>query len=309
LQFTHCVFCFLILIAAKAAFPFAIEKELGKQSFYAEFDDPYYVSSGIDFSLSKNPIPTLDTTKEWPVYRHLLLNLFNTNCFLVEIGAYPLPLAGVAARSWAPTYYNRAQIDGSNIIQALTESVNFKEPWSASAFIGHMVHFRGADSVFNGHANIGLLGSYGYYHIKDNTLIADHWGELEAKIKLDKGGNDVQYGNGYRIGVRLHSNRDIKDLFYIGLHRDRTDFKESGFSFIENTSFQLRPDFSFKPLQTVSLTLEAGKKYPFVVKKKTYIFGLSLGLTWNIHNAYTGQLAGGYVPNSISPLINPVIKF
>jgi hypothetical protein len=235
--------------------------------------------------------------------------MFNINCFLVEIGTYPLPLAGTAVRAWAPTYYDRAQIGETNIIRAITESVDFKEPWSISMFVGHMVHFRGTDSSFNGHGNIGLLGSYGYYHIKDNTLIPDHWGEAEAKIKVDKGGNDVQYGNGYRIGVRLHSNRDIKDLFYLGLRRDRTDFKESGFSLIKNTYFQIRPDFSFKPLQAVSLTLEAGKKYPFTIKKKTYVLGLSLGITWNIHNPYSGQLAGEFVPNSISPLINPVIKF
>ena len=299
----------IVIAACLAAYPFAIEKELGKHSFYAEFDDPYYVSSGINFSLSEKPIPTLDTTNEWPVYRHLLANMFNINCFLFEIGAYPLPCAGAAARAWAPTYYNRATVGGANIVEALTESVDFKEPWSASVFVGHMVHFRGTDSLLNGHGNIGLLGSYGYYHLKDNLVIPDHWGELEAKIKVDKGGNDVQYATGYRIGVRLHSNRDIKDLFYIGLRRDRTDFNESGFSLIKNTSFQIRPDFSFKPLQAVSLTLEAGKKFPFTVKKKTYILGLSLGVTLNIRNPYTGDLAGDFVANSISPLINPVIVF
>jgi hypothetical protein len=309
LQLTLFTFCFLILFAAQAVFPFAIEKEIGKHSFYAEFEDPYYICSGIDFSLSGKPIPTLDTTKEWPVYRYLFANMFRFNCFLIEIAAYPMQLAGAAVRSWAPNYYDRAQIKGVNLIQALTESVNFQEPWSVSVFTGHMVHFRGTDSLFNGHANIGLLASYGYYHIKDNSMVPDHWGELEAKLKLDKGGNDVQYENGYRIGVRLHSNRDIKDLFYIGLRRDRTDFEESGFSLIKNTSFQIRPDFSFRPLQAVSLTLEAGKKYPFTVKKKTYVLGLSLGITWNIHNPYSGQLAGGFVPNSISPLINPMIKF
>jgi hypothetical protein len=301
--------CLLALLAPQTAFPIAIEKELGRHSFYAEFEDPYYICSGIDFSLSRKPIPTLDTTTEWPVYRHLIVNMFRPNCFLVEIAAYPLPLAGAAARAWAPTYYNRTQIGGANIIRALTESVDFKEPWSVSVFAGHMVHFKGDDSAFNGHANIGLLGSYGYYHLKDNRMIPDHWGELEAKIKVDKGGSDVQYGNGYRIGIRLHTNRDIKDLFYLALRRDRTDFKESGFSLVKNTSFQIRPDFSFIPVQIVSLTVVAGKKYPFTVNKKTYVLGLSLGITWNIHNPYSGQLAGEYAPNSLSPLINPVIKF
>jgi hypothetical protein len=235
--------------------------------------------------------------------------MLRPNCFLLELGMYPIPVAGVAAHSWAPSIYKRAQWGSSNIISAITESVDFKEPWSVSAFAGHTVRFKGADSASEGHGNAGLVASYGYWHIKDNTLVPTHWGELELKLKVDKGGNDRQYATSYRIGTRLHTNKDIKDIFYIGLRRDRTDFKESGFSLVRNTNFQLRADFSYKPLAALSLTAEAGKKYPFTIKGKTYVIGLSLGLTWNINNPYSGALAQGFAANSVEPIVNPMIKF
>jgi hypothetical protein len=36
---------------------------------------------------------------------------------------------------------------------------------------------------------------------------------------------------------------------------------------------------------------------------------MSLGVTWNINNPYSGRLADGFTPGSFSPLINPVIRF
>lgn len=298
-----------LLLAACPAWPVTLEKEFGKHSLYAEFEDPYYFSAGLYFSLTRNPVPFIDTISELPVYRHLLLNALKPNCFLLEIGVYPIPLAGVAARSWAPNVYNRAQISGSNIINAITESVDFKEPWSVSAFAGHTVRFKGADSASEGHGNAGLLASYGYWHIKDNALVPTHWGELEIKLKVDKGGNDRRYANSYRIGTRIHSDRDIKDVFYVGIRRDRTDFKEKGFSLIRNTNVQLRADFSYRPLAALSLTAQAGKKFPFVVKGKTYVLGLSLGFAWNINNPYKGAIGQGFVPNGVAPIVNPMIKF
>ncbi len=59
----------------------------------------------------------------------------------------------------------------------------------------------------------------------------------------------------------------------------------------------------------LSVTVEAGKKRPFTWKKRTYVFGLSLGATVNITNAYSGALWRGVKPNSIAPIIRPMLKF
>ena len=299
----------LILVCTYACFPLAFEQEFGNNSFYAEFEDPYYVCSGLYLSLSDVAIPKLAARSELQIYNQMLASAFEPNIFLIEAGAYPLPLSGVAARSWLPDYYAQATIANTNIIRAITESVNFKEPWSVSFFAGHLANFADADSTVKGRANIGLLGSYGYYHIKDNQLVGDHWGEFELKLKVDRNGIDRHYATSYRIGSRVHSNQDILNIFYIGLKRDRTDFDEEGFSLIKNTNIQVRADFSLQPLQALMLTLEAGKKYPFKVDGKTYMIGLSIGFTWNINNPYAGELGAGFIQNSIGPVINPMIKF
>jgi hypothetical protein len=302
--------CLSALIASPAAvYGISFEKDFGNNQLYAELDDPYYFCSGAYLSLSKNPIPVLSGASETQVYSHLLSSAARPNSFLVEVGVYPLPLAGVAARSWVPNYYPRVAIAGVNLVRAFTESVNFTEPWSVSVFAGHVVSFKAEDSSVQGHGNIGLLCSYGYYHIKDNTLCPDHWGEFELKLKVDKGGKDLQYATSYRIGTHLHSSRDIRDIIYVCLRRERTDFVEKGFSLIRNTNFELRGDLSYQPLQVLSLSAEAGKKYPFKVGKHSYVVGLSLGLTWNINNPYDGALAEGFAINTVSPIIRPLLTF
>jgi hypothetical protein len=296
-------------IAVQPALPLSVEKPFGNNVIYTEFSDPYYVSSGLYMSLLKSAIPTLDSTGEKTVYRHLLGNIVAPNCFLVEIGTYPLPLAGVAAKAWAPRYYKRAKIGNTNVVRTLTESIDFKEPWSLSMFLGNMFFFKQRNQTINGHGNIGFLCTYGYYHIKDNSLYPDHWGEFEAKLKLDKDGKDRQYGISYRIGARLHSNQDIKDFVYIGFKRDRTDFSEPSFSLYKNTNVQLRTDCSMQPVELLAITLEAGKKKPFKWHNHTYAVGLSVGVTWNINNAYSGELGKGFVQNSFTPIIRPMLRF
>jgi hypothetical protein len=300
-----------IIMAAlsQSLYPISFEKAFGNNSLYTEFSDPYYFSSGLYVSLMSGPLPMLDSISERTVYRHLLGNIFNPNGFLVEVGTYPMPIAGAAAKAWAPTYYRRSSLWGANLVRGATESVDFKEPWSLSFFIGNMFFFRQQNRAINGQGAVGGLLTYGYYHIKDNSLYPDHWGEFEMKIKIDKTGLDRQYANSYRLGIRIHSNDDIKNLCYIAFKRDRTDFVERSFSFIKNTNMQIRADCSMSPIDLLALSVEAGKKKPFTWNKRQYAVGLSLGVTWNIKNAYAGELGKGFVPNTFVPIIRPMLKF
>jgi hypothetical protein len=306
--------CFRASVIVAAAIvqpvlPVSFEKPLGKNVLYTEFSDPYYFSSGLYISLLKSSLPTLDSIGEKVIYRHLLSNIFAPNCFLVEIGTYPLPLAGAAAKEWSPTYYKRAKIGNTNIVRTLTESIDYKEPWSLSIFCGNSFFFKQKNQTINGQGNIGFLCSYGYYHIKDNSLYPDHWGEFEAKLKLDKDGKDRQYAISYRLGARLHSNQEIKDFVYLGFKRDRTDFSEPSFSLHKNTNVQLRADYSMEPFEVLALSIEAGKKKPFKLHNRAYAVGLSIGVTWNIKNAYSGELGKGFVGNSLTPIVRPMPKF
>jgi len=300
---------FSLIVLWRDCFAVSFDKAFGVRELYVELDDPYYCSAGLYSPLGGNPIPTLDTIGERVVYRRLLRNAWRPNCFLAEIGVYPLPLAGVAAKKWAPTYYKKAGAGEANIVRAVTESFDFKEPWSLSLFIGNMVFFKEKSGSIDGHGNIGMLCTYGYWHIKDNGLYPDHWGEFEWKIKVDKSGSGRQYGNSYRFGARIHSNPEIKNYFYCGLNRDRTDFFEPVFSFIKNTNLQVRGDCGFTPLELLSISVEAGKKHPFRWGKHSYAVGLSLGATWNLKNSYSGKLGEGFRPNSVSPIIRLMLKF
>jgi hypothetical protein len=300
----------IFLIAMwQIAVALSFEKSLGNNALYTELSDPYYFSSGLYLSLLKDPLPTLGTIGEKAVYRYLTDNFFKPNCLLLEIGVYPLPLAGAAAKAWAPTYYKRSMVSGTNAVQTLTESIDFKEPWSLSVFYGNMVFFKQKNGNIDGHGNIGIVCSYGYYHIKDNGLYPDHWGEMELKIKVDKSGENRQYGISYRTGVRLHGNTDIKSFFYIGFNRDRTDFIEPSFSLYKNVNVYFRGDCSMRPLQILAITVQAGKKKPFRLNKHAYAAGLSFGATLNVNNAYSGNLGIGFVKNGITPIIMPMLNF
>ncbi|MDD5673686.1 MAG: hypothetical protein PHC61_05970 [Chitinivibrionales bacterium] len=296
-----------LLVASGGAV--SLTKDIGNNELCLDMSDPYYFSAGDYYSLGAGPIPVQNATGERAIYKELLVHGLRPNCLALEAGTEPLPLMGVAVRSFAPTWYARARMGENNLIKSITESVDFKEPWSLSAFVGHSVSFKTGDGSIQGHGNSGLLCTYGYYQIKDNTLVPDHWGEFEIKLKVDKSDSARCLATSYRVGSRLHSNPDILDGFYISLYRNRTDFFEKGFSLIKNTSAHLRCDFSYRPLRTLSVLLEAGKKYPFRIKNHSYALGLSLGVSWNVYNPYTGELAAGFKPNTLAPVINPLLTF
>lgn len=302
--------CICILWLSASVSALQVEKSLGPHEFCAEFADPYYAATGLYFSLTNKPMPSLDSTAgESRAYGYLLRHALRPSMFLVEVGVYPLPLVGVAAKEWGPSVYNRAVIGKTNLIQMFTGSVNFKEPWSVSAFLGNAVKFCGSGATTEGRGNIGYLATYGYYHIKDNTIYPDHWGEFEAKIKIDRGGKERKFATSYRIGGRIHSNPDIRDLVYVSLFRNRTDFEEKRFSFINNTNFQIRGDVGFRRFELLRLSLEAGKKYPLHLGKKELAIGLSLGITYNAANPYCGAMGEGFVPRTLSPIVRPLIQF
>jgi hypothetical protein len=287
----------------------ALNKQLGPHEFYLEFTDPYYAATGLYFSLSGRPMPNLDTSSENDVYAFLIQNALRPTFFLAEIGVFPLPCAGVAAKKWHRDLYDKSAIDSINIIRTITESVNFREPWSVSAFVGNVVKFRPRRGGFEGTGNIGLLASYGNYHIKGNDLYPDHWGEFELKLKVDKSGGKNRFGTSYRIGTRIHSHEDIRNVLYLSFARNRTDFEKGGSWLVRNTDFQIRTDCSTDPLEILTLTIEAGKKFPFSVLGHNFAAGLCLGFTGTFNNPYTGEPGQGFRTDTFSPIIKPLIRF
>jgi hypothetical protein len=299
----------IIVCTPVSIFPLAYTKQFGPNELYLEIVDPYYAAAGTYFSLSGRPMPNLDTASEADVYSFLARNAFKPSFFLAEAGVFPFPCGGIALKKWRRKFYDNATIDSTNVVRALTESVNFKEPWSASVFLGNVVKFRSEKGGSEGTGNIGVLASYGNYHIKDNDLLRDHWGEFELKLKVDKSGATLRYSTSYRLGGRLHCHPDIRHLMYLSLMRNRTDFKKGGFWLTRNTNFQVRSDWAFHPAEVLGVSVEAGRKFPFKIRSHDFAAGLSFGVTWKIGNPYTGPLGAGFVRNDLSPIIKPLIQF
>ena len=306
---TPCSAFFLLLFLALRVFPISFEKPIGNHSFYAEFNDPYYISSGIYLSLTGSNMPSLNARRESDIYRYLAQHAFEPTSLLFELGGYPMQAAGAAVRYRAPDYYQRLSWNNINAVKTITASMNFPEPWSVSAFLGHVVQIQGDSAKPAGKGNIGLLCSYGNLHIKDNLLYHDNWGEFEAKLKVDKSGQKTNYSMSYRIGARVHGNPDIRSLTYLGLRRERTDMEDKGFSLVRNTNFDIRTDYAFSPLQFTRLDVEAGKKVPISIGKYRMAIGLSLGFIWDAGTIYRNGLKGDFKPGQVSPIANPLVRF
>ena len=300
----------LTVLMLRTADALTVSKPFGNHEFYAEFNDPYYIASGFYFSLSHAPAPVMERSGEAAIYRHLLKNTLRPNTFLVELGGYPLQCAGAALRAWAPRYYDKADLGWVHLVQAVTASINFPEPWSISAFLGHTGKFLGPDSAVEGHGHIGLLISYGNWHIRRDVILDDHWVEAEAKLKVDKAGSDRKYATSFRAGVRGHGSYDVKDSWYVSLRRDRTDFVEERLSLVKNTNFELRGDFALAQAQVIALTLEVGKKSPFTTRKrKTVVAGVSLGATCWLNNPHRGVFETDFEKNSVGFIFRPLVHF
>ncbi|MBD3322502.1 MAG: hypothetical protein GF350_15475 [Chitinivibrionales bacterium] len=299
----------IAVIAADSIYAIGVSRMLGRHELYGEIDDPYYASCGVYLSLTDSGIPLLAFRKEPEIYGYFFRNIYRPNAFLIECGIYPAQLIGAGIKHAWPQAYDDASVRDINVVEMLTRSMNFPEPWSVSLFCGHVGRFGDADTGFSGRGNIGLLFSYGNYHITNNSLYRDHWIECETKLKVDKGGSDRRYALSYRIGARLHANRNIKSIVYVGLRRDRTDFEEKRFSLIKNTNFEIRVDCAIDTLQFQKFSCEAGKKYPVHFTEHSIALGLSIGMSLFAANPYNGSLGDTFSDSGPAPIARLLVAF
>lgn len=300
---------FPILLAQRPCRARGVQRSVGVHEVYAEIVDPYYCAGGIYFSLTREPMPELTTGSEAEIYGRLLSRAWRPRFFLIEAGLYPMQIAGAALRRYAPSAYRRSRVGDVNMVAVVTESINFPEPWSVSVFIGNAVKFARDGESVAGRGNVGLLASYGNYHLHDNLPLRDHWSEVELKLKVDRDAEQRTYATSYRVGGRIHLHPDIKDLVYVGITRDRTDLDETKISLATNSALELRGDWSVRPAQFVRLAALAGKKFPFKTRKRTIALGLSLGVFWERRDLYRGGLARDNTRGNISPIIRPLVCF
>jgi hypothetical protein len=280
--------------------------------------DAYYSSGGMIINFTDKPIPNLGEESEAKVYQHLLIRPFVPRYAILEASVNPMPVAGVLLRENANELYQRAQVGGEsfNLIRSATRG--FQEPYAVSFFLGNVVRYRPlmrtpeereknkASGYQSSLGYSGYLISYGTHHIKDNELFQDHWVELELKVKGDQLFTLQKLRWDYKIGVKLHDNPFISDVFVIGIRRNRLDYMADIWSFLANSGYEYRIDFKLANLKPVRQYFELNKKWPV---KTAVAFSLAVGFTWESESLYSGPLDNYPGGEHFQVLLRPNIEF
>lgn len=301
------------LLAALLLLPAALPaQEAGKKTTVEIELDPYYSAVGVYNSLTGKPIPHLSVKNEAEIYRELITHFYRPRTLIIEASLNPLPYAGTLIRRHQPGFYDDMRWTSNlNVVQAVT--AGFEEPWALSIFLGNVVSFDTINKSFKGKRNgySGMLLDLGTHHIKDNVLIRDNWLQLEGKLKGEQILADRSLRWSFRGGMKFHENRYISDSFFVGFRRSRTDFKEKGSFWLNNSGFEYTSDFSQKKLEPLRHYLVVDKKFP--AKESRMAFTLGLGFVWTADKKYSGPLsssaAGTKTPNSFQFILRPNLEF
>lgn len=308
------IFFFLLPVYAVAEDqppPAPAQKPKNKHVSFEYELDPYYSNVGLLINLTDKPIPDAGEAPELEVYKQLLFSSFIPRAVILEAAIFPMPDLGVAIRDKAPEFYSESEvINNFNLVKAIT--AGFEEPYALSLFAGNVMSFTRPDEKKK-HGNFGYMGyliSVSDYHIKSNRLIEDKSVELEWKIKGDRKFSTHTLHWSFRIGEKLHSNRDIKDVIYIALRRSLLDFAApsgSLSSILENSGFEYIYDMDNKNFKPVRHYFTVDKKWPY--SKKRMGFSLALGFIWEGAQKYTGALADIDGRNNFQVVLRPNIQF
>lgn len=251
--------------------------------------DAYYSNIGLHIPLTTTTIPDIGESDELSVYNHLFLNSLTPRFLLLEASVFPMPVLGTFLKKNHRGFYDSAGFgDDVNLIGSIT--AGFQEPYSLSVFFGDIATFVKQGEVRNG-SNKGYMGylfTVADQHIKNNQLVLDKSLEIEWKLKGEKNFADEKLSWSFRLGSKLHENRDIADVAYIGLRRSNLDFNSSMLSWLKNSSFDFKWDFALSNGNFMRQEYIIGKKMP--LKDYKIALMLDFGLIWQNFRSYTGNL-------------------
>jgi hypothetical protein len=269
--------------------------------------DLYYSNVSVNIPLTDRPILSISDADEFKVYSQLFMDSLVPRYLLLEAAVMPLPLAGAGFRKYAPDVYHDLDIGGNqNLIRWVT--AGFEEPYAVSIFLGEMIKFSkaGESELSSNKGYMGYMLSYSNQHIRNNILIPDHSFELEWKLKGEKNFKDEVLSWSFRLGTKIHSNKDIADTAYLGIMRSNLDFKANPFEFLHNSTIDFRWDFSMADGRLLRQEYVVGKKFP--LPSWHLAFKLDLGLIWEDRGRYTGSLRDADFQN-FSVVLRPNIIF
>jgi len=252
--------------------------------------DAYYsnVSAFIDLEPDKE-ITNAINMSEREIYTHLFLKTFEPNIMLFEVSVHPLGIAGLYFRSKHESLYKDSSVDDFNIVKAVT--AGYEEPYSFSFFIGRMMIFQNNndDKIGKNRAYLGTLVTVGDYSIKDNVAHYDKWLNIEYKLKGTRIKKDSDLDWSFRVGLKLHENRDFSNTIYIGARRKSVDYKKTSLSFIYNSAFSTMLAVSEDTYRLTEAELILEKSWPIQWSEKLS-FGLGIGYLFTSGEKYNGKL-------------------
>jgi hypothetical protein len=270
--------------------------------------DPYYSDVGVNIPLTNSPIPTIRSTDESVIYSHLIQGSLIPRYMVLEASVYPMPLLGTYLKADQPLAYKRGQIGNSSVNFIDSATAGFQEPWAVSAFFGNIAKIvrPGEDRVGSNVGYTGYLISAGTKQIKDNVFIDDHWLEIEWKIKGKVDYPDEKLSWSFRVGGKLHDNINITDEIYINIFRNNLNAHLPIFSWIDNSSLDMKLYFSENNARLLRQEYVVGKKYPKAGWK--YTPTLDIGVVWSSPDEYTGILRTTTL-DTVTLVFRPSVEF
>jgi hypothetical protein len=298
----------LVLIASVSvrAKSFTWEPDSAGRTQIELYLDPYYSAVNYAYPLTSDPIRKYDADGERSLYWDLLCALPFPRDVLIEASVNPGPLAGVGIREYVPSLYRGLEVGDVKLVQAAT--ADYPDPWALSLFFGNVAKLSSpVDSGrVSGIGYSGVLASFGNRHIVNNQMVRDRWLELEMKLK----GEDIRPSRtliwSFRSGVKLHGNDGIRDAWTLAVKRSRTDFKESGWLLLRNSSAEFSLNVDRKELNLLRYQLVVGKKFPIMGGKLALT--CDLGFIRQVTAGYRGKMAD-YQPSDWKLVLRPNIEF
>lgn len=270
--------------------------------------DAYYTDIGLYINLTDAPIPDAGEKPEIVVYRDLLYSSFIPRFLVLEAAVFPMPNLGAYLNDNAHGFYDNGDVTHDiNIIKAVT--AGFEEPYALSLFLGNVVSFtRAGERHKSGNFGyMGYLASVSNYNIHNNKLIPDKSLELEWKIKGDRKLPTHVLHWSFRVGGKIHGNRDIKDVVYLSLRRSRLDFEDEADSFFKNSGAEYTVDFDSKTFKPIRHYFVIDKKWP--IKDQKMGISFAIGFIWQGAEKYSGTLADTKRQDEYQVVLRPNIEF
>ena len=304
-----------MLPAALHAFGVVVPIDSRRQ-FQCEFTvTPYVASAEVVGPLDEKRIPYVKANRRedhyyWRVLRHVLMPRF----WILGLDVKPVALAGVLTKEFAPEVYETAEIrPGMNLVQSVSEG--WPDPGALTLFLGDAIKVIDDDDEIAGRERAGLALAIGAGHIVNNLIYPDVWFEPSLRLtgEFISRSRDMEWN--FVVGMRFHASRNVRNVLFCEILRNRIDRHYYGWHPLRNTSLEYRLDLSpARLLETgevygdgaVNNTLLVGKRWP--VRRGRNTLGLKLGAGYQWSNGYSGRMKRASEPGWTF-LMRPMFSF